>query len=141
MSLQDFARELSCGRPSCDCMRRTPGKALLHCPAHHDRTPSLSVRERGGGIVWTCFTGCERRAVTDALRARGLLPRAAPRGRNTEGGSEPSAYQRERHRRIMAAAVNSALSWQAAEWMLYGFEEEQQRRRAEWDQLRREVAS
>lgn len=44
------------------------------CPAHQDSNPSLSIVERDGKVLWTCRAGCSQSAVTDALRARALLP-------------------------------------------------------------------
>lgn len=46
------------------------GQWLARCPAHEDRSPSLSVRELDDGrILLHCFAGC---AVRDALQAVGL---------------------------------------------------------------------
>ena len=43
------------------------------CPAHDDRTPSLSIGESADGkILVKCFAGCEQAQVIDALRDRGL---------------------------------------------------------------------
>jgi putative DNA primase/helicase len=45
------------------------------CPAHDDRTPSLSLRDAGSGIVLVrCHAGCEQDDVIAALRSRGLWP-------------------------------------------------------------------
>lgn len=46
---------------------------LCRCPAHADRSPSLSVRLGDHGLLFTCFAGCERAAVIAALRRHGLL--------------------------------------------------------------------
>jgi putative DNA primase/helicase len=43
------------------------------CPAHHDRKPSLSIRERDGRLRFRCFAGCPPAKVESALRSRGLL--------------------------------------------------------------------
>lgn len=52
---------------------------LARCPAHQDRSPSLSISERGGKVLVHCFAGCGQDAVLEALRARGLWPeRSAP---------------------------------------------------------------
>lgn len=59
---------LNCGRTHCVCTRGS----MLHCPAHADRTPSLSVRAVGPCMLVHCFGGCPERAIVDALRARGL---------------------------------------------------------------------
>ncbi len=38
------------------------------CPAHHDRTPSLSVgAARTGSILLTCHAGCDVESVCTAL--------------------------------------------------------------------------
>src|SRR3546814_20948719 len=34
--------------------------AMCLCPAHADRTPSLSIRQGDRGILVTCFAGCDR---------------------------------------------------------------------------------
>jgi hypothetical protein len=43
------------------------------CPAHDDRSPSLSISERDGRLLWRCHAGCDQGAVLEALQARGLL--------------------------------------------------------------------
>jgi hypothetical protein len=52
-------------------VRRTgPGRWIACCPAHDDKTPSLSIRELGDGRTLVhCFGGC---AVADVLAAVGL---------------------------------------------------------------------
>src|SRR5262249_40017408 len=48
-------------------------RASCPCPAHEDRSPSLSVSEtRDGRPLVHCFAGCTPAQVIDALRARGL---------------------------------------------------------------------
>lgn len=42
--------------------------AMCRCPAHADRTPSLSIRQGDRGILVTCFAGCSREAVLRELR-------------------------------------------------------------------------
>jgi putative DNA primase/helicase len=44
------------------------------CPAHDDRTPSLSLQDAKGKVLVKCHAGCEQAAVVDALKARGLWP-------------------------------------------------------------------
>ena len=39
------------------------------CPAHDDRTPSLSIIDGDKGPVWTCRAGCSNAQVTAALKA------------------------------------------------------------------------
>src|SRR3546814_13584907 len=42
--------------------------AMCLCPAHADRTPSLSIRQGDRGILVTCFAGCDREDVLRELR-------------------------------------------------------------------------
>ena len=47
-----------------------PDRWIARCPAHQDKTPSLTVRELADGRVLVhCFTGC---ATNDVLAAVGL---------------------------------------------------------------------
>lgn len=50
-------------------VRRTaPGRWLARCPAHDDRSPSLSIRELDDGrMLLHDFAGCSTRAVLNAL--------------------------------------------------------------------------
>jgi hypothetical protein len=58
-----FARHL-------DARRTGAGRWLARCPAHEDRSPSLSIREgRKGRTLICCHAGC---AVTGILKAAGL---------------------------------------------------------------------
>jgi AAA domain len=44
------------------------------CPAHNDKSPSLSVTDAGDGrVLLKCHTGCSQEDVMDALRDRGLF--------------------------------------------------------------------
>lgn len=45
---------------------------MARCPAHDDRTPSLSVTQMGDVVLVHCFAGCDQVDVIDALRAMGL---------------------------------------------------------------------
>ena len=52
------------------------------CPAHDDRTPSLSIRDSpDNGIIVHCFSGCDWRDVKAAMREIGLLPDFHTEGR------------------------------------------------------------
>lgn len=54
-----------------------PGRWLAKCPAHDDRSPSLSVREADDGrTLLTCFAGCDAGAVAGAvgMTLRDLFP-------------------------------------------------------------------
>ena len=82
------------------------------CPAHDDRTPSLSIRDGDNVEPFVrCFAGCDWRDVKKTLHERGLLPvgnrwRGGDRhrhqhlGRHRGRASDPNADDR---RRIFAA--------------------------------------
>lgn len=54
--------------------RRTGECWMAKCPAHVDRTPSLSIRDSNGTVLVRCHAGCEQEDVLAALRSRGLWP-------------------------------------------------------------------
>ncbi len=50
------------------------------CPAHDDRTPSLSLRETGEGkVLVRCHAGCDQDQVIAQLKASGLWTQNGPR--------------------------------------------------------------
>ena len=52
---------------------------MCHCPAHDDRTPSLSVRVGSRALLFKCFAGCSNEDIFRSLRAQGIaVPRCAP---------------------------------------------------------------
>jgi putative DNA primase/helicase len=55
--------------------RRVGHVWMACCPAHHDKTPSLSIREGvDSTLLVHCFAGCGQALVIAALRDRGLWP-------------------------------------------------------------------
>ncbi len=51
-----------------------------HCPAHDDRTPSLSLRDSGDGKVLVyCHAGCDRGDVIAHLKVSGIWAQNTPR--------------------------------------------------------------
>ncbi|MBZ6383035.1 DUF7146 domain-containing protein [Sphingomonas sanguinis] len=46
-------------------------KAMCRCPAHADKTPSLSIRQGDRGLLVTCFAGCD---AGDILRELDRIP-------------------------------------------------------------------
>jgi hypothetical protein len=54
--------------------RRTGRRWMARCPAHRDKSPSLSIQERDGRVLVHCFSGCPQDDVIAALRQRGLWP-------------------------------------------------------------------
>ena len=56
--------------------RKAGGGWMARCPAHDDRTPSLSIRDADDGkVLVRCHAGCDQERVIAALRARGLWDR------------------------------------------------------------------
>jgi DNA primase len=69
------------------------------CPAHDDRTPSLSVSEGPDGRLLThCFAGCSPERVWRALKDRGLVDREHARCRPCEraGHRQPTVRRTDR---------------------------------------------
>lgn len=73
---------------------RLPSKArrsgrgwTARCPAHEDRTPSLSITEATDGkVLVKCWAGCSTEAVLAALGLRwpDLFPRQTGSGRHSD---------------------------------------------------------
>ena len=82
-------------------------RGLARCPAHDDKTPSLSVTDALDGRLLThCFSGCSPEAVWDALKRKGLVgddraPRLAPRRPQADNSAHAlSIWQFLRHRTV-----------------------------------------
>lgn len=84
MTADEIKRALRCGRPGCACARE---RGNVHCAAHDDKTPSLSVTERDGRVLVRCHRGCTQEAVIAALRARDLWPKDEER--SSDAGKTP----------------------------------------------------
>ena len=83
-----------------------PGRWLAKCPAHEDRSPSLSIRELDDGrVLIHDFGACETQAVLDAigLEMGALFPERLGEPRNG-GGYGPS------HSRIPARDLLAVIS-------------------------------
>lgn len=89
---------------ACGGAKRTLRGFVCRCPAHEDKTPSLSIGYSSDGkMLVHCFAGCDQRSVIDALRCLGL---------------RFNLYQVERRervieRRLKDANVGSSASWAA----------------------------
>lgn len=85
-----------------------PGKWLARCPAHEDRTPSLSIRQaEDGRILVHCFGGC---GVDDVLAAvdlevKDLFPLREP---PPEGYRPRQGIPEHRARDLIALAAREA---------------------------------
>ncbi|KHK90365.1 DUF7146 domain-containing protein [Novosphingobium malaysiense] len=65
----------------------SPGGGMCRCPAHNDRTPSLSVRVGDKALLFKCFAGCE---TIDVMRAIQRLDMSIPAGGERLAGSPSS---------------------------------------------------
>jgi hypothetical protein len=105
---------------------RGTGKWSARCPAHQDKSPSLSIHEGERGVLVKCFAGC---TVTDITGALGLRladlffdapckPGARPALRPVRVGRVAVAFQfdlaaldlRQRAERVVAAGQSIDLS-------------------------------
>ena len=57
-------------------------RGMCRCPAHEDRTPSLSVTLGSRAILFHCFAGCTNDAVLAALAQGGVKPSSLFDGRS-----------------------------------------------------------
>src|SRR5215472_6052012 len=58
-----------------DIVAKLGGKSgMALCPAHDDVTPSLSITEKNGKVLFHCHAGCNKRSVAAALRGSGIWP-------------------------------------------------------------------
>src|SRR6187551_607004 len=80
-------------------------KGMCRCPAHEDRTPSLSVSLGRHAILLHCFAGCTNEAVIAALARHGVRPRELFDG---SGGPLPAQPREE------TADRNACRLWRGA---------------------------
>lgn len=52
------------------------------CPAHDDKSPSLSITQKSDAVLVYCWSGCSQAEVIDALRGQGLWPKERERAWN-----------------------------------------------------------
>ena len=71
--ISQLIEALKCGQSGCDCLRAKPGKGHVHCPAHADEGPSLSVSEKEGKILMHCFATCSQDSVITALHGKNVI--------------------------------------------------------------------
>lgn len=71
-SVEKLIRALQCDHQDCECHKNKPGKYMLHCPAHDDQHPSLSLTLRNNlmPLVY-CHAGCPQEVLLAALRTWG----------------------------------------------------------------------
>src|SRR5438132_8660441 len=86
-----------------DGVRKSGRGYMTRCPAHDDRSPSLSVREGERGLLVTCFAGC---SLADICAALGMSP--AQLFYDADSPVDQAAIQRERFRRQAARTRQQA---------------------------------
>jgi len=65
--------------------RKSGSVWMARCPAHDDRTPSLSICDaEDNKVLVRCHAGCEQERVIAALRTRGLWTTTAARSHPTQ---------------------------------------------------------
>ena len=84
---------------------RGPHRWSAKCPAHADRSPSLSVTEGDKGILLKCWAGCDIRAITGklGLSVKDLFYDGLP-----EPGQRREALQRRTQERAAQKAAYEA---------------------------------
>jgi hypothetical protein len=82
--------------------RKAGGGWMARCPAHDDRTPSLSIYDADDGkVLIRCHAGCDQDQVIAILRSRGLWTESGSRQFTRQAGwraarrmmTEPQAFQ------------------------------------------------
>lgn len=59
-------------------------KAMCHCPAHDDRTPSLEISVGERAVLYWCYAGCSQAAIGDAIKSLAGKPLSASRSVATQ---------------------------------------------------------
>jgi hypothetical protein len=93
--------------------RRIGGSWTARCPAHDDRTPSLSIRDAGDGkVLVRCHAGCDQERVIAALRARGLWVDGDRRAIRREARSR--SFESKRGQDDARRSEAALTTWQSA---------------------------
>jgi hypothetical protein len=74
VTAETIHQALQCDDPACPCHKPN---GLVHCPAHADSTPSLSITEKNGKVLVKCHGGCSQDRVIASLKEKGLWPSGA----------------------------------------------------------------
>ena len=119
--------------PSLDAVRgRGPGRWSARCPAHSDKSPSLTLREGDRGLLVKCWAGCTLDAITAKLGIRVMdlfydagLPesedrRLARQQREQERAAQTAAYEKRGRqidlRRDAEAVIRAAHGIDLSTW-------------------------
>jgi Family of unknown function (DUF5906)/Domain of unknown function (DUF6371) len=71
LSCAEIAAALGRGRE----VKLGPDAYNTLCPCHNDAGPSLSIKEKGGKLLFYCHAGCKQSEVLSELTRLGLLPK------------------------------------------------------------------
>src|SRR5262245_60036650 len=105
MNAENIARALG-GRKAGDSW-------VAPCPAHDDRTPSLSIRDSDHGKVLVhCHAGCDQRDVIAALKEQGLWADHGPRSLSQAARRMP--HMREQDQDDARRSKAALAIWQSA---------------------------
>ncbi len=108
MSAAEIARALGGAR------RGAGGWHYCRCPAHDDRSPSLSLRDGERALIVRCWAGCDPRDVLAELRRRRLIA-GEPERDHRRPDRARMAHQREAAARDLAGRIVLARRvWNAA---------------------------
>ena len=110
MAAEDIILARQCGKPGCDCLRARVGRGDVHCPAHEDADPSLSVAEKDGTPLVFCHGGCTQSLVIEKLREQGLwlLPsRQNDRSKRRTRGEQKRYEVRDQRGHLIAVHVRT----------------------------------
>ena len=93
--------------------RKAGGGWTARCPAHDDRTPSLSIRDADNDrVLVRCHAGCDQGSVIAALRGRGLWADNGPRSSSWTARHKPIEPEQDRD---AASRTQAALAiWYSA---------------------------
>jgi hypothetical protein len=88
---------------------RGPDRWSARCPAHEDKSPSLSILETGDRVLLHCWAGCDVSAICAAVgvELRDLFREGVRRRRNDE-------VQDELQRRITPREILDAIAHEVA---------------------------
>lgn len=88
---------------------------MCRCPAHQDKTPSLSIGEtRDGRVLVRCFAGCDQMVVIGALKARGLWGSGEVTMDPSYPGSFTTAHDRARDKEDRRTKEYALTLWERA---------------------------
>ena len=81
-------------------VRRSGDGWMARCPAHDDRSPSLSITEaNNGNVLLHCFAGCEQRSIVEAMGLEWGALFADDDGRTRQAKARPPKPPRRRKRK------------------------------------------